>query len=395
MKTFLSDLSFSSFVAGFISLLVGYTSSAVIVYQAAIISGAGPEEATSWLGVLCVSMGILTVVLSLKYKAPVMFAWSTAGGAILMGSVQGFTLNQIIGSFIVSALLIFLSGVTGLFEKLMNKIPVGIASAMLAGVLLHFVLDVFTTIKTQNFLALSMLVTYLFGKKFLPKFNIVIVLVVGVIVAYNLELISFLPFTLGILKPVFTTPEFSFSAVITLSIPLFFVTMSSQNLTGVAVMKAYNYEPQVSKLIGWSGFVNLLVAPFGGYSLNLSALTAAICMGPEAHHDPQKRYTAAVSSGLLYIIVGLFAGAVVTIFNSFPKELVMCLAGLALMSTVTNGLVSTIKDKENLEASMMTFFVTASGVVFLGVGSAFWGLVMGTLTSLIFNIGKKSKIGEM
>lgn len=395
MKTFLSDLSFSSFVAGFISLLVGYTSSAVIVYQAAITSGAGPEEATSWLGVLCVSMGILTVVLSLKYKAPVMFAWSTAGGAILMGSVHGFTLNQIIGSFIVSALLIFLSGVTGLFEKLMNKIPVGIASAMLAGVLLHFVLDVFTTIKTQNFLALSMLVTYIFGKKFLPKFNIVIVLVVGVIVAYNLELISFLPFTLGILKPVYISPEFSFSAVITLSIPLFFVTMSSQNLTGVAVMKAYNYEPQVSKLIGWSGLVNLLVAPFGGYSLNLSALTAAICMGPEAHHDPQKRYTAAVSSGLLYIIVGLFAGAVVTIFNSFPKELVMCLAGLALMSTVTNGLVSAIKDKENLEASMMTFFVTASGVVFLGVGSAFWGLVMGTLTSLIFNVGKKSKVGDM
>lgn len=390
MKTFLSDLSFSSIVAGFISLLVGYTSSAVIVYQAAIISGAGPEEATSWLGVLCVSMGILTVVLSLKYKAPVMFAWSTAGGALLMGSVQGFTLNQIIGSFIISAGLIFFSGVTGLFEKLMNKIPVGIASAMLAGVLLHFVLDVFTTIKTQNFLALSMLVTYIFGKKFLPKFNIVIVLVVGVLVAYSLELIRFLPFTLGILKPVFTTPEFSLSAVITLSIPLFFVTMSSQNLTGVAVMKAYNYEPQVSKLIGWSGLVNLLVAPFGGYSLNLSALTAAICMGPEAHYDPQKRYTAAVSSGLLYIVVGLFAGAVVTIFNSFPKELVMCLAGLALMSTVTNGLVSAIKDKENLEASMMTFFVTSSGVVFLGVGSAFWGLVMGTLTSLIFNLGKKN-----
>lgn len=391
MKTFLSDLSFSSIVAGFISLLVGYTSSAVIVYQAAIISGAGPEEATSWLGVLCVSMGILTVVLSLRYKAPVMFAWSTAGGAILMGSVQGFTLNQIIGSFIVSAGLIFFSGVTGLFEKLMNKIPVGIASAMLAGVLLHFVLDVFTSIKTQNFLALSMLITYIFGKKFLPKFNIVFVLLVGVLVAYSLELISFLPFTLGILKPVFTTPEFSFSAVIALSVPLFFVTMSSQNLTGVAVMKAYNYKPQVSKLIGWSGLVNLLVAPFGGYSLNLSALTAAICMGPEAHFDPEKRYTAAVSSGLLYIIVGLFAGAVVTIFNSFPKELVMCLAGLALMSTVTNGLVVAIKDKENLEASMMTFFVTASGVVFLGVGSAFWGLVMGTLTSLIFNLGKKNE----
>ncbi len=390
MKSFLSDVSISSFVAGLVSLLVGYTSSAIIVYQAAIASGASPEQASSWLGILCVSMGLLTVYLSLQYKKPIMFAWSTAGGALLMGSVQGFTLNEIIGAFVISALLIFLCGITQIFEKIMNKIPVGIASAMLAGVLLHFVLDVFVSMKSQWILVSLMLITYILGKKFAPRFNIVLVLIVGMMAAFFLDLIHLQTFTFSLMKPIFIRPEFHFKVIIGLSIPLFFVTMSSQNLTGVAVMRANHYEPEVSKLIAWSGFVNFLVAPFGGYTLNLSALTASICMGPEAHHDPNKRYTAAVSSGLLYIVIGLFAGAVVSIFNSFPKELVMCLAGLALMSTVTNGLVTAIKDEMHLEASMMTFFVTASGLTFLGIGSAFWGLLAGASMGLILKLGSKN-----
>jgi len=388
MKSFMTDLSISSLVAGLVSLLVGYASSAIIVYQAAIASGASPEEASSWLGVLCVSMGLLTVFLSLRYKKPIMFAWSTAGGALLMGSVQGFSLKEIIGAFVVSALLIFLSGISGVFEKMMNKIPVGIASAMLAGVLLHFVLDVFLSMKIQPILALLMIITFILGKKFTPRFNIVFVLFIGVLSAYFLDLIHVEPLQFAIMRPLFTKPEFDFHAMISLSIPLFFVTMASQNLTGVAVMKANHFEAPISKLIAWSGMMNLIVAPFGGFTLNLSALTASICMGPEAHPDPNKRYTAAVSSGVFYILIGLLAGTVVSLFNSFPKELTSCLAGLALMSTVTNGLVSSIKDEKNLESSMFTFFVTASGVSLIGIGSAFWGLIAGTLCSLIFKIGK-------
>ncbi len=388
MKKLLNDFSLSTIVAGLIAVLVGYTSSAVIVFQAAIAAGASQAEAGSWLGILCVSMGLLTVILSLKYKSPVMFAWSTAGGALLITSVNGTALPETIGAFVFSAFLILLCGVTGFFERIMNRIPVALASAMLAGVLLHFVLEVFVAIKPQPVLALSMFVFYLFGRRFFPRFNIVVVFCVGIMATWLLGLLNFPPVELAVIRPVYIHPVFSLQSMISIGIPLFVVTMSSQNLTGIAVMKAHNYEPEVSKLISWSGLTNLIIAPFGGYTINLSALTAAICMGPEAHYDYSKRYTAAVASGLMYVVIGLFSGAIVTLLSSFPKELVMVIAGLALMNTVNSGLVSAISHEKDREAAMITFFVTASGITLFGVGAAFWGLVAGTLAGLIFSYKK-------
>ncbi|AUN97500.1 hypothetical protein DOM21_13935 [Bacteriovorax stolpii] len=388
MKNVWDDFTLSTFVAGLIAVLVGYTSSAVIVFQAAAAAGASSAEASSWLGILCVSMGILTVVLSLKYKSPVMFAWSTPGAALLIGSLRGELLSDIIGAFVFSSLLVLLSGVTGFFERVMKKIPVGIASAMLAGILLHFALDVFTSMKTHMLLVMSMFIVYAVGKRFFARFNIVIVLCIGMMVAWLQGLMNFTPIEFGLMKPVFTTPTLNWQVLFSIGLPLFVVTMTSQNMTGLAVMKANHYKPEVSKLITYSGLTNLLVAPFGGYALNLSALTAAICMGPEADPDPKKRYTAAISSGLIYIPVGLFSGAVVGVFNAFPKELVMAIAGLALMGTINNGLLSAVTHEEDREAAMITFFVTASGVMLFGISSAFWGLVAGSLASFIFKFKK-------
>lgn len=385
MKKILNDFSFSTIVAGLIAVIVGYTSSAVIVFQAAIAAGASQSEAGSWLGILCVSMGVLTVVLSLKHKIPVMFAWSTAGGALLITSVNGIPLPETIGAFVFSALLIFLCGITGFFERIMNRIPVAIVSAMLAGVLLHFALEVFLAIKPQPVLALSMFLIYLLGRRFFPRFNIVIVFCAGIMVTWLLGLLNFPPIELAVIRPVYIHPVFSLQAMIGIGIPLFVVTMSSQNLTGVAVMKAYKYEPEVSKFISWSGLTNLVIAPFGGYTINLSALTAAICMGPEAHYDYSRRYTAAVASGLMYIIIGLFSVAIVSLLSSFPRELVMVIAGLALMNTINSSLVSAIVAEKEREAAMITFFVTASGITLFGVGAAFWGLVAGSIAGLIFN----------
>lgn len=313
-----------------------------------------------------------------------MFAWSTPGAALLITSVGGLTLPEAIGAFVFSSVLIFLSGVTGFFEKIMKRIPVGIASAMLAGILLHFALDVFTSMKNQMALVLSMFVVYVIGKRFFPRFNIVVVLAVGIFVAWTQNMLNFQPIEFGLMRPVFTMPVMSLKAIISVGIPMFVVTMTSQNMTGIAVMKAFNYKPDVSKLIAYSGLTNLIVAPFGGYSLNLSALTAAICMGPEAHFDHTKRYTAAIASGLIYIPVGLFSGAVVGVFNAFPKELIMAIAGLALMSTVISGLTAAITNEEDKEAAMITFFVTASGLTLFGIGAAFWGLLAGSLTSFVF-----------
>lgn len=388
MKNLMSDFSFSTIFAGIIALLVGYTSSAVIVYQAAIAAGASTVVASSWLGVLCVSMGALTIFLSLKYKTPIMFAWSTAGAALLYTSVNGIPMEEIIGAFIFSASLILLSGLSGYFEKVMKRIPVGIASAMLAGVLLHFAFEVFISMKTQMFLAMSLFLVYLIGRRFFQRFNIVVVFCIGMMIAWLQNLLHFPPVDFAVLNPVFVSPRFSIQAIISIGVPLFFVTMSSQNLTGVAVLRAFNYHPPISKLISWSGLTNLLVAPFGGFTLNLSALTAAMCMGIEAHPDEKKRYTAAVSSGVLYIVVGLFSGAVVSVLTAFPRELIMSIAGLALISTISNGIVSAVQHEADREASLMTFFVTASGVSLWGVGAAFWGLVAGTLVSITLKYKK-------
>lgn len=379
------DMSFSTFTAGLVAVLVGFTSSAVIVFKAATAAGASAAEASSWLGILCIAMGLLSVVLSLKYKIPVMYAWSTPGAALLIATLNGEPLNEIIGAFVLSSLLIFLAGITGFFERAMKKIPVGIASAMLAGILLHFALDVFSSMKTHSLLILSMFLVYIVGKKFFPRFNIVIVLCIGVMITWLQGQLIARPIEFGLISPVFTMPYLSWKIFFSITLPLFIVTMTSQNMTGLAVMKTYHYKPDVSKLVAYSGLTNLIIAPFGGYSLNLSALTAAICMGPEAHHDPHRRYTAAISSGLLYILIGFFSGAVVGVFNTFPKELIMAIAGLALMGTISNGLITTVMHEEDREAAMMTFFVTASGVTLFGVGPAFWGLMAGIFTSLVFS----------
>ena len=389
MKITLKDFSLSTVVAGFIAVLVGYTSSAVIVFQAASALGATPAQAGAWLGVICVAMGLLTVTLSAKYKMPVMFAWSTPGAALLITGAAGIPLSDSIGIFIFSAAMIFLCGVTGFFEKIMNKIPVGIASAMLAGILLQFVFEIFNSMKTQLVLAMVMLLTYMIGRRFFQRYNIVIVMSLGIMIAWLQNLLHFGPIDFSILRPEFIAPTFSLASIISVGIPLFVVTMTSQNMTGVSVMKAFDYKPEISKIVGWSGLTNLVIAPFGGYTINLAAITAAICMGPEAHPDEKKRYTAAITSGLIYIIIGLFSSAIVGIFVAFPKELTMTIAGLALVGTISSSLITVVHHESDREASMVTFFVAASGVSLLGIGSAFWGLVAGCVFSLILKLKKQ------
>jgi benzoate membrane transport protein len=388
MKNVFSDFSVSTVAAGLIAVLVGYASTAVIVYQAAIASGATPTEASSWLGMICVSVGALSILLSLKYKIPVMFTWSTAGAALLITSVAGVALSDLIGVFVFSAALTFIFGVTGFFEKIMNRIPVGIASAMLAGVLLHFAFDVFNSMKTQMFLSLSMFLIYVLGRRFFQRYNLIVVVIFGIMIAWLKSLLHFVPVDFSILHPVFTKPSFHWAAIISVGIPLFVVNMSSQNLTGVAVLRAYGYQPEVSKLVTWSGLLNIFTAPFGGYSLNISALTAAICMGPEAHQDEKKRYTAALAYGLFYVLIGIFSSAVVSLFATFPKELIVTIAGLALISTISSGIINAVHHEEDREASLITFFVTASGFSLLGIGAAFWGLVAGALVSVVLKYKK-------
>jgi benzoate membrane transport protein len=380
----LHDLSVSAVVAGFVTVLVGYTSSAVIVFQAAKACGAGPAEVASWMWALGLGMGFTCIGLSLRHRVPVVTAWSTPGAALLATSAAGLPISAAIGAFLVSGALLLLFGVTGWFERGMSRIPLPIASGMLAGVLLRFGLDTFVAMRTQAALALAMFAAYLLGRRLWPRYAVVGVLGVGIAVAALEGLLAPGGVQLTLTRPVFTVPTFTVTAIIGVAIPLFVVTMASQNVPGVAVMRASGYgATPVSPLISWTGATTVLLAPFGGYAFNLAAITAAICMGREAHEDPAKRYVAAVSAGAFYVVLGVFGATVGAVFAAFPRELVMAVAGLALLNTIGGGLAAAVREDAAREPALVTFLVTASGVSLLGIGSAFWGLVAGLAAHLV------------
>ena len=383
---FFKDLSLPSFTAGFVAVLVGFTSSIAIVFQAALSFGATPAQITSWMWALGLGMGLCTLVPSLWLHKPVMVAWSTPGAAVLAVAGGGFSMGEAVGAFMLCAALITLCGVTGWFEKLMHRIPVAIASALLAGVLARFAMQGFSAAQTALPLVLLMLGSYLLGKRFMPRYAIPITLLVAIIYAAACAQLTWTSTPFSFATPVFTAPVWSTKAAISLALPLFVVTMASQNLPGVAAIRAAGYDMPISKLISLTGIATLLLAPFGAFALNLSAITAAICMGKEAHPDPARRYTAAASCGLIYIAIGLFGAVFTTLLAAFPKELIAAIAGLALLGTIGSGLTSALADEKHREAATITFLVTLSGVVIAGVSSAFWGVVAGTLALFVQNL---------
>jgi benzoate membrane transport protein len=379
------DFSLSAFTAGFVAVLVGFTSSVAIVFQAATALGATPEQIASWMWALGLGMGLCSLLPSLLWKQPVMVAWSTPGAAVLATAAAsgGFTLAQAVGAFLVCAALITLFGVTGWFEKLMDRIPMPIASALLAGVLARFGLDAFVALKSAFVLVLLMLVAYLVGRRWWPRFAVPGVLLVGTAWAALHGQLQLAGVQWSLTMPQFVAPQFTLSAVVSLALPLFVVTMASQNLPGVAAIRAAGYPMPISKIITLTGVATLLLAPFGAFALNLSAITAAICMGREAHEDPARRYIAAASCGLIYCVIGLFGAAVTGVLTAFPRELVVAIAGLALLGSIGGGLAVALKDDTHREAALITFLVTLSGLSLWGIGSAFWGVVAGALALFV------------
>ena len=375
----LRDLSVSALVSGFVAVLVGFTSSVVIVFQAAAAFGATPAQAASWIWALGLGMGLTSLGLSLWYRQPVLTAWSTPGAALLVTAGAGVPMAQAVGAFMVCALLITLAGATGWFARVMGRIPQALAAALLAGVLARFALDAFASAQRELTLVLVMFIVYLLGRRLWPRYAVPSVLLAGVGVAAAKGQLNFGGVQWALAAPVFVPPAFSVAAMIGIALPLFVVTMASQNLPGVAAQRAAGYDTPVSPVITVTGLATLVLAPFGGYALNLAAITAAICMGREAHEDPARRYWASAAAGVFYVIVGLMGGAVVGLIAAFPKELVLAVAGLALLGTIGSGLAAAMKDDRQREAALITFLVTASGLTLWGVGAAFWGVVAGVL----------------
>ena len=383
MMSFWRDVSLSSLVAGFVAVLVGFTSSAAIVFSAAQALGASPEQMVSWIWALGIGMGVTSLGLSLWYRLQVLTAWSTPGAAVLAVS-HGVSLPEATGAFMVCAVLIMWVGYSGWFERLMSQIPLALASAVLAGVLARFALDAVGAVTHAPVLVVSMTLSYLLGRRWWPRWSVPLVLLVGMAVAALQGQLHLSSVAWTWTVPVWVSPTWSWAAMVSVALPLFVVTMASQNLPGVAAQRASGYDIPISPVVGATGLVSLVLAPFGGYALNLAAITAAICMGKEAHPDPSRRYTASAAAGMLYIGLGLAGGTIVSLMAAFPQALVLAVAGLALLGTMASGLAVAVKDEQHREAALLTFLVTLSGVTVAGVGSAFWGVVVGGLAQWLW-----------
>ena len=377
-----ADISLSAVVAGFVAVLVGYTSSVAIVFQAAQALGASPAQTASWMWALGLAMGLSCIGLSWRWHLPVLTAWSTPGAA-LIAATQGLTMAEGIGAFMVCAALSTLAGASRLFERVMDKLPLALAGALLAGVLARFCLDAVLAVRSAPLLVLAMVAAYLLGRRWWPRYAVPGLLLIGVALAAwqgRLDWPALHALPGGLTMPVWTTPTFTVAATIGLALPLFIVTMASQNLPGVAAQRAAGFAVPISPAITATGIVTLLLAPFGAFAVNLAAITAAICMSPEAHPDPARRWVAPVAAGVFYTALGLAGGAIAGLLAALPRELVAALAGLALLGTIAGALATAFAEPRHRDAAAMTFIVTLSGVSIAGIGAAFWGVLAGAVT---------------
>lgn len=372
-----TSLTFPTLLSGFVAVLVGYASSAAIIWQAAAAAGATAPQIAGWMTSLGIGMGISTLALSWWYKAPVLTAWSTPGAALLATSLQGVTLSETIGIFIFANALILICGVSGLFARLMKIIPHSLAAAMLAGVLLRFGLQAFSNLEGHLLLCGSMLLAWLITKAFAPRYAIVATLLVGGAVAALKGDVVTDKLTFAVVMPEFIAPTFNLTTLVSIGLPFFLVTMASQNAPGFATLKASGYPVAVSPLIIFTGGLALLLSPFGVYSICIAAITAAICQSPDAHPDAGKRWLAAAAAGIFYLLAGIFGGSISGLMAALPLSWIQTLAGLALLGTIGGSLHQALHNEAERDAAIVTFLLTASGATLAGIGSAFWGLVAG------------------
>jgi benzoate membrane transport protein len=383
MTWFRSAAPLSAVTAGLLALVIGVTSSAAIVFAAARAAGATDAELASWMLALFVGMGVTCIGLSLRYRAPIVTAWSTPGAALLATGLTGVGMREAIGAFVISAALITVAGVTGWFARVMDRVPVPLAAALLGGVLVQFGIGLFTQMQHSFALVITMFATYLVCRRLLPRYAVLAALAAGVLAAAVTHSLRLSGVHLAVASPVFTMPAFSVQAAVGVAVPLFVVTMASQNLPGVAVLRNDGYDRvPVSPLITWTGATNLVLAPFGAFGLNLAAITAAICTGPQAHPDPRRRYVAGVWAGIFYLAIGLLGATVGSLLTALPTALVLGIAGIGLLGTIGSSLTSALLTDRWREAAVVTFLATASGLKLLGIGSAFWGLIAGLLTAV-------------
>lgn len=389
----LKDLSPQSFFMGCLTAFVGFASSFAVVLQGLKGVGATDFEAASGLMALSVSMGLCAIVLSAWTKLPVSIAWSTPGAALLAtAGVPEGGFPVAVGAFLVCAVLIIIAGLFKPLGKAVAAIPAPLANAMLSGVILGLCFAPFKAIAFDPLLGLPILAAWAVVAAFKRLYAVPAALLAFVLVMmFGVELPegAMANWAASLTPPMeLVTPAFTLPSLISIALPLFIVTMASQNIPGIAVLKVNHYDPNPGPLFATTGLFSLLSAPFGGHAVNLAAITAAMCAGEDAHPDPKKRYWAAIIGGVGYVILGLLAGAVTAFVSLAPPILIQAVAGLALIGAFSGSALAAFKDAETREAAAVTFLITASGVSFGGISGAFWGLVAGGLMLGLLNVAK-------
>ncbi|MEO4092692.1 benzoate/H(+) symporter BenE [Acinetobacter pittii] len=378
-KTLKNDWSISATVAGFLAVLISYSGPLIIFFQAAQRAHVSTDIMVSWIWGISIGAAVSGIYLSIKYKTPVITAWSAPGTALLVTLFPNVSLNEAVAAYITSAIVIFLIGVTGYFDKLLKWIPQDVAAGMMAGILFQFGIGLFTASDSMPFIVFSMLIVFLIAKRLMPRYTMIWVLAAGVLLSLILGKMNPVDVSFSLAIPQWISPEWTWSSTLNLAIPLILVSLTGQFLPGMAIMKLSGYDTPAKPIITVTSIASLAVACIGGITIVLASITAALCMGKDAHELKEKRYIAGIANGIFYILGGLFAGSIVMLFSLLPKELVAALAGLALLGAIATNISVAMKNDSQRDAALITFLATASGMHFLGLSSVFWGICIGVI----------------
>jgi benzoate membrane transport protein len=374
-------------VSAFVAAIVGFGGTLAIIIAAAAAVGATQLQTASWVTAICLAMAFETAWLSWRTKMPVITAWSTPGAALIAAST-GFSMGEAVGAFLVTGILLVVTGLFKPLTRLIAKIPGSVASGMLAGIVVTFAIGAVKTIPADPWLILPLIAAFFIIRLFNPALSVLVVLIGGGVAAFLTGRVGGLP-TPELSTLTLIAPQFMLQSIVGLAIPLYLVTMASQNLSGLAVLKADGYDPAPGPLIGVTGLFSVLSAPLGASTTNLAAISAAICTGPDVHPDPAQRWKTGPFYALAYLIFAIFGASLVAIFAVLPQSLIVLVAGLALVASLSNALSIALKDADERMAATITFAVTASGLTLFGIGSAFWGLVGGLLVLLLDSFKKR------
>ncbi|MEG1768012.1 MAG: benzoate/H(+) symporter BenE family transporter [Comamonas sp.] len=372
-------------IAGLISVIVNYGGTFILVFQAAKVAGLSPELTASWVWALSIGVGVSGILLSWATRTPVITAWSTPAAAFLVTALATTPYAEAVGAYMLSAAAFVLLGLSGWFDRVIRWIPPGIAAGLLAGILLQFGMGAFGGMNSDPWLAGLLITAYLLFKRFSARYAVVGILLLGLAFLLLQGRVDLAGLHLELAAPVFTRPAFSLNSVLSVALPLFLITLTGQYMPGMLVLRNDGYGTSASPIVTLTGLGSLLMAPFGAHAFNIAAITAAICTGPEAHADPSRRWIAGIAAGIFYILVGVFGVTLAAVFMAFPATFISTLAGLALLGTIGASLAAAMADAKAREAALITFLASAAQITLLGIGGAFWGLVIGLAAHALLN----------